>query len=119
MDQNQIEEFKKILLDKKATLEKQLDEVADKNPKIPGDYKTKFEEVGDDIEDEGVEVESYINARPAVDALELNLKQVNEALARIESGTYGICVEMGIEIPIERLRAIPETPICIEAENKQ
>jgi RNA polymerase-binding transcription factor DksA len=40
------------------------------------------------------------HARAAVD-------QIDAALARIESGAYGICVSSGLPIPKERLRAIP------------
>src|SRR5699024_2827274 len=44
------------------------------------------------------------------------LKEVNEALDRIKTGTYGICVDTGKEIPFERLKAIPYAKRTIEAE---
>ncbi len=37
------------------------------------------------------------------------------ALQRIENGVYGICSVTGNLIPVERLRAIPYTTVCIEA----
>ena len=45
---------------------------------------------------------------------ETHLKQVNEALARMESGEYGICVFSHQPIPYERLQAIPTTLYSIE-----
>lgn len=42
------------------------------------------------------------------------LSQVNEALERIELGTYGTCKTCEKEIPYDRLRAIPYTAFCIE-----
>ena len=35
------------------------------------------------------------------------VEQIDAALARIEAGTYGVCVASGLAIPQERLRAIP------------
>lgn len=41
------------------------------------------------------------------------LAQVEDALRRLDEGTYGICVVCGEPIEESRLRAIPETPYCI------
>jgi RNA polymerase-binding transcription factor DksA len=35
------------------------------------------------------------------------VEQIDDALLRIEAGTYGVCVKSGLAIPQERLRAIP------------
>lgn len=43
------------------------------------------------------------------------LKEIDDALARIEKGTYGICEEMGKPISVERLRHTPWARYCIEA----
>jgi RNA polymerase-binding transcription factor DksA len=45
---------------------------------------------------------------------EETLEQIEDALVRIESGTYGACVECGVRIPKTRLNAIPYTPYCIK-----
>ena len=42
------------------------------------------------------------------------LRQVEKALARIESGEYGTCEVCGKEIPVERLEAVPWTTLCID-----
>jgi RNA polymerase-binding transcription factor DksA len=41
------------------------------------------------------------------------LELVNEALARLDSGTFGLCVECHDPIPKPRLQAIPYTRHCI------
>ncbi len=43
-------------------------------------------------------------------------KEVNEAIARIDSNTYGTCHECGINIPFKRLQVLPETRFCIDCE---
>jgi DnaK suppressor protein len=46
------------------------------------------------------------------------LHQVDDALARIDAGTYGTCSVCGKEIPVERLEAVPWTTLCIEDARK-
>jgi DnaK suppressor protein len=42
------------------------------------------------------------------------LREVEEALTRIEEGTYGTCRICGREIPQERLEAVPWATLCID-----
>jgi RNA polymerase-binding protein DksA len=46
------------------------------------------------------------------------LREVDEALARIESGQYGTCRVCGAEIPLERLEVVPWTTLCVEDARK-
>ncbi len=41
------------------------------------------------------------------------LRQVDEALARIDAGTYGICTRCGERIARDRLEALPEASLCL------
>ena len=47
------------------------------------------------------------------------LRQVDEAVARIDAGTYGTCSVCGKAIPVERLEALPWTTLCIDDARKQ
>jgi len=40
------------------------------------------------------------------------LRLIDEALARIDTGTYGTCLRCGETISPARLAAVPETPLC-------
>ncbi|TSC86981.1 MAG: hypothetical protein G01um10148_86 [Parcubacteria group bacterium Gr01-1014_8] len=51
---------------------------------------------------------------PLVEALEARLKDVMDALAKMDSGTYGICEKTGKPIPIARLRANPAARTHVE-----
>ncbi len=46
------------------------------------------------------------------------LKEIARALEKMESGTFGECEACGIDISIERLRAMPYTRICIHCRGK-
>ena len=47
------------------------------------------------------------------------LQAIDEALRRIEEGTYGICRDCGEPIASARLNAIPWTRVCISCKEKQ
>lgn len=48
------------------------------------------------------------------DKLLAKIKEIDESLARMEAGTYGICEETGDEIEEKRLQAIPWTRLSLE-----
>jgi DnaK suppressor protein len=47
------------------------------------------------------------------------LTAIEEALQRIDKGTYGVCRDCGQPIAEARLRAIPWTRVCITCKEKQ
>lgn len=47
------------------------------------------------------------------------LQAIEEALYRLEKGTYGICRDCGEPISEARLNAIPWTRVCITCKEKQ
>lgn len=47
------------------------------------------------------------------------LRKINQALARIEEGTYGFCEETGEEIGLKRLEARPVATLCVEAQERR
>ncbi len=47
------------------------------------------------------------------------LYHIEEALSRIEDGSYGKCVSCGQQIGLARLRALPYTRLCIDCKEKE
>ncbi len=45
--------------------------------------------------------------------------KINQSLARIEEGTFGICDMCGKKISVQRLKARPVTNFCITCKNKR
>lgn len=41
------------------------------------------------------------------------LREIDAALARLDDGTFGKCMQCGQKISEERLKAIPYAPLCI------
>ena len=46
------------------------------------------------------------------------LEAIEDALERIEGGTYGLCTECEQPIPKTRLNALPHTPHCVKCAEK-
>lgn len=109
----QLQKFKQLLLTLQA---EKIDQVQDRFGLVdshtdavgelssydnhPGDMATEIYERGKDI---------TLHAHA-----ENELEAINEALHAIDQGTYGICRECSMDIPYERLLAIPTTATCVE-----
>jgi DnaK suppressor protein len=46
------------------------------------------------------------------------LKRIQQALLRLDAGTYGRCQECDVEIPSARLRALPFAALCRECQEE-
>lgn len=56
----------------------------------------------------------------ALQAMEVEqLAQVEEALARLDEGTYGLCELCGEKIPPGRLEILPYATLCVTCQSQQ
>lgn len=46
------------------------------------------------------------------------LREVSEALLRIEEGSYGKCVDCDEDIPVKRLEVFPAAKRCVECKSR-
>ena len=128
LNKKTIDELKTALEKERELLISELKTIATPDPNLPGDWDIKHEEWEENEITSNEELEGGISVNESdedmknkalSDQLELRLKEVNDALGRIENGTYGICEVCQKEIPIERLRANPAANADIEhTENK-
>lgn len=76
------------------------------------------ERYGNHPADEGGETFEKEKSLAIQGNLEVILEEVDHALHKIDSGTYGRCDECGAEIPYERLEARPQATLCIQCKSK-
>ena len=69
-------------------------------------------------EEEAVDLEETDVEQAILDNEKTLLVEVQQALARIENGTYGICSNCGQPIPEKRLEAIPWATLCVTCESR-
>ncbi len=113
MTKKQIDTLKKNLEENKKSLEETLRRFAKKDDKPEGDWDTIFPKIeGSNMEERADEVEEYSSLLPVEYALEVKLKNINDALTKIKKKKYGICEGCGKEIVHKRLLITPETKNC-------
>ncbi|EKE15638.1 MAG: transcriptional regulator, TraR/DksA family [uncultured bacterium] len=110
-----INEIKNTLLEKKGQLESELERLA-KPTSVPGEYETTFDNIGTAEDENASEVEEYADNLALESNLENQLKEINEALEKIESETYGYCENCKQPISIERLKAYPAAKNCVQCK---
>lgn len=64
--------------------------------------------------------ESDVHVRLALKQTDAKLfRAIEEAIHRIDQGTYGICTDCENKIAPARLEAVPWTRVCIDCKSKQ
>ena len=110
MNEMQLEYFRQKLLDWKKDLLNQSSGTLE-------DLRQGGLNQPDDVDRASLETDKSIDLRTKDRARKLIVK-IDQALDRIEDGTYGYCEETGEEIGIDRLMARPIATLCVEAQER-
>ncbi len=115
MNKNWVELKAKLETEKRQLIE-DLSAIGVANPDKPNDWNAVPSTSGEvDYRDEVAEKIEELEERKATEvSLEKRLQEINEALAKIADGTYGICEVGGEEIEPERLKANPAAKTCLK-----
>jgi len=113
MDQTFLESMKARLLEQKKTL---LESLSEQSEDMKGLVKTV--ESGDEADVAADVIDrTLLTSLGTQDANRLQM--INNALDRINLGTYGLCLKCGKEIPQERLDALPYALMCISCASEE
>ena len=99
-----IERQREIMAEVKGKIREVRAEGADKDHEVLDPGETSEVDIQEDIEFALIQMKAE------------TLNKINEALARLEEGTYGNCFECGDEISERRLRALPFAVRCKDCE---
>ncbi len=112
--------FKEKLAKELESLEKELSEVARKNPDNLTDWEAiPAERDSSQADDNTVadSIDDYSDNNAIVNQLEPKYRDVKDALNKIQNETYGLCEVCGKEIEPERLEANPAARTCKDHMN--
>jgi RNA polymerase-binding transcription factor DksA len=116
--QEELEEFKEIILEKlrkaRADLELLTEAYTNNNENDTNDTSPTFK-----VLEEGYSVLSKEENSRLAARQQKFITNLENALIRIENGTYGLCRVTGILISKERLRSVPHATLSIEAKLQQ
>ncbi len=104
MNELQIEYFRRKLVEWKKSLLNQSQDTLE-------DLRQGGLNQPDDIDRASMETDKALDLRKLI-------SKINEALKRIEDGTYGYCEETGEPIGLDRLEARPVATLSIEAQER-
>jgi DnaK suppressor protein len=105
------EHFKKLLLAKRRELQSTL-------RTLEAEASTTGETEVRDFTDDATVSQGVSDSLETATLLSQTLEEVQDALRRIEDGSYGKCTVCGREIKPARLEAVPWTPYCLEDQEK-
>src|SRR5690242_9587653 len=111
-----LEELRTALLTRQADLQR---EIADLRGSEQGAVNQPEDAATVDPSDSGdasVDLQDREDTSDALGALQTQLDEVEHALAKFATGTYGICERCGRPIPLARLRVLPEARYDVEYE---
>jgi DnaK suppressor protein len=122
MDKDLLKQQEERLEEEKKKLTKELKFFAKKDPKLKGNWRTRFPFFGlsrSHKDESAEEIEEYENLLPVEHSLELRLKDIEDALEKIKKGNYGQCEKCKKEIESKRLKVVPEARLCLKCGKKE
>ncbi|WP_173915774.1 hypothetical protein [Halobacillus sp. Marseille-Q1614] len=121
LSEKQIQDFKKKLEEMKEETEEDLEkyqkEKADEDSS--SDYEGELSSVSDHPGDLGTFQHERAKEQTLHEQTREKLIDINDALQRIEDGTYGKSVVSGEPIPLERLEVMPTARINVDETEEQ
>ena len=72
----------------------------------------------DDMDEEADEGEATANKLALAQTIRERIIEIESALHRCASGTYGVCLGCGNDISEEVLETAPESALCVECKKK-
>lgn len=114
----ELEEFKEIIVKKLEKAQNDLELLTEAYTNI-GTNDTTDTSPSFKVMEEGSQVLSKEENSKLAERQQKFIRDLENALIRIENGTYGICRKTGKLISKERLRSVPHATLSIDAKLKQ
>ncbi len=118
MNKRELARFKELIEAEKERVAAQLGSIEEAiNDRSAGQagasqaYSNHMADIGSDAMEQE---QAFLHAAQGTDYL----RQLDDALKRIEDGTYGVCEECQSKIPVKRLEAFLGAWLCIDCKSK-
>lgn len=69
-------------------------------------------------DDPGIRLAEAEMHRALTTMQESHLQDIDDALKRLANGSYGVCLDCGVDIPAVRLEAVPTAKYCVDCQGK-
>lgn len=109
LTKKEMEKYRRLLDDKKSSLSAEI-------AKTRSAEEETTEESTQDIADKAVSSYTREFLYSLTDGERNTLLYIDDALARIEEGNYGLCLNCGQLMTEKRLNAVPWAPYCLDCQ---
>ena len=107
VNKRESEKHRRALIEKKEELSREMLKNKDAG-------QENAEEITQDIADKASSSYTKEFLFSLSDGERILVQQIDQALARIDEGNYGLCTHCGNPVPEKRLEAVPWTPYCVD-----
>ncbi|WP_431804422.1 TraR/DksA C4-type zinc finger protein [Halobacillus andaensis] len=119
LSEKQLSQFKKQLEEMKEKTEKELAGYVQNQDQSSSDYEGELSSVSDHPGDLGTVQHEREKDQTFYEQSKEKLMEINDALKRIDEGTYGKSEKSGEPIPMERLKAMPTARFTVEEAEEE
>ncbi len=109
LTKKEMEKYRRLLEEKKASLSAEI-------AKTRSAEEETTEEATQDIADKAVSSYTREFLYSLTDGERTTLLQIDDALVRIDEGSYGLCINCGQLLAEKRLNAVPWAPYCLDCQ---
>ena len=108
---------------RKKFLAKMREHLADMKEKLHGELESELRAEREGNKDEGMDTYDLASEERdreinfiLSDRERVKVKQIDDALERLDDSAYGVCESCGLEVAEERLNAMPFTRLCRDCQ---
>ena len=113
-----VEKLRKELMERKGQIIEDLKDIGSNEPKEGEERKVKFPDFGDKADENAQEISEYTTNLATDKVLEKALRDIENALKRIDDNEYGVCKYCKKSIGEKRMLARPVASACIDCKTK-
>lgn len=119
MQTRNLDSWKSKLLEERGRIATELEALGEATGATSKESAVDQSNYSSHMADQGTDTMEREKAFLFASAKRRRLEEINQALLRIESNTFGICQSCGNEIPAKRLERIPDAKLCVQCKEQE
>jgi RNA polymerase-binding protein DksA len=116
LSKSQLKHYRQLLITERAKFAGEIRSIAQETSKSPREASGDLSAYTVHMADMAADTYERELSMNIVSSEQEILYQIDDALKRLDDGTFGTCQQCGAEITVSRLRAVPYASLCITCQ---
>ena len=116
MNKAQLKQFRQLLITERAKLASEIKSIAEDALKSPREASGDLSAYTIHMADMAADTYERELSMNIVSSEQELLYQIDDALKRIDDGSYGVCIQCNKPITMSRLKAVPYASMCVACQ---